>query len=161
MNKMICQKIFIEKKNWNIFQIRIETSFMNILIKKLAERPWICIRFETKLHGFSIEKRSLNSVEIFFCTGFNIFQRNYEKKFKRWFTKFYFKIRFIQYLFKHNVRYLRLFGIGYVSTVSKLASRDTVCFANLDQISKMIIFGSISTTFIAIFIFWGSWGSSK
>ncbi len=37
----------------------------------------------------------------------------------------------------------------------------TVCFADLDQGSKMIILKSILTTFIASVIFRGRWGSSK
>jgi hypothetical protein len=37
----------------------------------------------------------------------------------------------------------------------------TICFPNLDQGNKMIIFQSILTTFIASAVFRGSWGRSE
>ncbi len=40
-------------------------------------------------------------------------------------------------------------------------TRDTVCFTNLDQGSKLIIFESIMTTFIVSVIFKGHLDSSK
>ncbi len=43
----------------------------------------------------------------------------------------------------------------------KISRFATVCFTDLDHVSKMIIFESILFTFIAKVVFRGGWGSKK